>query len=134
MFMPMQPLQLNASQMTCLILPYVNLEMMELFLQEVSQDFADYFIVMQVDRASWHLSEKLEVPENIRLIPQTAYSPELNPVEHLWDALRENYFYNQTFDSNGQVRDTLAEGLNFFCSIPEKLRSLTYFPHFRITF
>jgi hypothetical protein len=41
--------------MTCLILPYVNREMMELFLQEVSQDFADYFIVMQVDRASWHL-------------------------------------------------------------------------------
>lgn len=121
-------------QMTCLILPYVNLEMMELFLQQVSQDFADYFIVMQVDRASWHLSEKLEVPENIRLIPQTAYSPELNPVEHLWDALRENYFYNQTFDSLEQVMDALAEGLNFFCSIPEKLRSMTYFPHFRITF
>ena len=43
-------------KMTTLVLPMVNIKMMELFLQEVSQDFADYFIVMQVDQASWHIS------------------------------------------------------------------------------
>ena len=32
-------------KMTALVLPYVNIEMMELFLQEVSSDFADYFIL-----------------------------------------------------------------------------------------
>ena len=42
----------NLGRMTTLVLPYVNIKMMELFLQEVSQDFADYFIIMQVDRAA----------------------------------------------------------------------------------
>jgi hypothetical protein len=35
---------------------------------------------MQVDRAGWHDTEELIIPENIRLILQPAYSPELNPV------------------------------------------------------
>lgn len=43
-------------QMTCLILPYANTKMMNLFLEQVSVEFAEYFIVMQVDRADWHRS------------------------------------------------------------------------------
>ncbi len=129
-------------QMTTLVLPFVNIGMMELFLQQVSTDFADYFIIMQVarvaqaspDRAAWHISDKLNIPDNIRLIPQTPRSPELNPVEHLWEAIRENYFYNEVFDSLEKVIDTLCEGLNFFNSVPEQLTSMTYFPHLRITF
>lgn len=41
-------------KMTCLILPYANTKMMNLFLKQVSVDLAEYFIVMQVDKASWH--------------------------------------------------------------------------------
>ena len=129
-----KPIAPNLGRMTTLVLPYVNITMMELFLQEVSTDFADYFIIMQVDGASWHISDKLNPPENSRLIPQTSRSPELNPVEHLWEAIRENYFYNEVFDSLEKVIDTLCEGLNFFNSVPQKLKSMTYFPHLRITF
>nr|MDJ0572023.1 hypothetical protein [Pleurocapsa sp. MO_192.B19] len=111
-----------------------SVKMMELFLQQVSTDFDQYFIIMQVDRASWHISDKLNLPDNIRLIPQTPRSPELNPVEHLWEAIRENYFYNEVFESLEKVIDTLCEGLNFFNSVPEQLKSMTYFPHLRITF
>ena len=39
--------------MTSLILPSADTEMMNLFLAQVAQDFADYFIVMQVDQAGW---------------------------------------------------------------------------------
>ena len=70
-------------KMSCLILPYANTKMMNLFLQQVSWDFADHFVVMQVDRASWHRSNYLNIPENIRLIYQPSYSPQLMPVEHL---------------------------------------------------
>jgi len=41
-------------QMTTLVLPYANTPMMNLFLQQVSVEFANYFIVMQVDGAAWH--------------------------------------------------------------------------------
>ena len=56
---------------------------------------------MQVDQASWHISDKLNIPEN--------------------------YFYNEVFDSLERVIDTLCEGLNSFNSVPEQLKSMTYF-------
>ena len=70
-------------QMTALILPSANTEMMNIFLNQVSQDYPDYFILMLIDQAGWHRSNRLEVPENIHLIEQPAHSPELNPVEHI---------------------------------------------------
>src|SRR6266446_10104285 len=60
--------------MTSLILPSANTATMNLFLAQVAEDFADYFIVMQVDQAGWHRAKDLHVPENIRLIFQPAYS------------------------------------------------------------
>jgi transposase len=43
-------------KMTFLVLPYSNTEMMNIFLKQVSEDFSSYFVVMQVDGASWHRS------------------------------------------------------------------------------
>src|SRR5579864_7424674 len=77
--------------MTALILPDAKTEMMNLFLEHVSKTFSKYFMVMQVDQASWHHSNALIVPTNIRLIEQPAYSPEVQPVEHIWDELREKH-------------------------------------------
>jgi hypothetical protein len=65
-------------KLTSLILPTADRDMMSLFLEPVSKTFAEDFLVMQVDRAGWHITEDLKIPENIRLIPQPAYSPELN--------------------------------------------------------
>lgn len=65
---------------------------MNIFLNHVSQTFSDYFLVMQVDQASWHFSKSLVITENIRLMKQSPYSPELNPVEHIWDDIREKIF------------------------------------------
>jgi transposase len=44
--------------------------------------------LMLVDQAGWHRSKELQVPANIRLIEQPAYSPEVNPVKHVWEELR----------------------------------------------
>jgi transposase len=72
-----------------LILPEVSTAMMQLFLDHVSASYADSFLVMQLDQAAWHQIKELRVPENIRLITQPAYSPELNPTEKLWEEPRE---------------------------------------------
>ena len=118
-------------KMTALILPSADTEMMSLFLEHVSSTFANYFIVMQVDQASWHGSKELKIPANIRLIPQPAYSPELNPVEHVWEELREKHLANRALASLDEVIDKVCEGLNQLEADPERLRSMTYFPHFR---
>jgi hypothetical protein len=111
-------------RMTALILPYANTQMMNLFLKQVSQDFAEYFIIVQVDRAAWHRSKSLQIPENIRLLPQPSHSPELMPVEHIWEDIRENYFYNRIFKSMDKVVDTLRQGLVELSAAPERLRSI----------
>src|SRR5829696_7579631 len=42
-----------------------------------------------LDRAGWHVSEDLTVPANPTLVPLPPYSPELNPVERVWEYLRD---------------------------------------------
>lgn len=57
-------------KMTALVLPYANTKMMNLFLEQVSMEFQDYFLIIQVDGAACHSSKDLVIPENIRLITQ----------------------------------------------------------------
>lgn len=118
--------------MTALILPDANTDMMNLFLEQVSQTFSKYFMVMQVDQAGWHHSNELIIPTNIRLIEQPAYSPEVNPVEHMWDERREKYLHNRSFSSLDPLIDVLCQGLNELADDEKRLRSLTNFPHLRV--
>ena len=117
--------------MTSLILPSADTEMMNLFLAQVAQDFADYFIVMQVDQAGWHRAKDLQVPENMRLIFQPAYSPEVNPVEHLWEEVREKYLHNRVFPSLEALIEVLCQALVELADDKQRLRSMMFFPHFR---
>lgn len=118
-------------QLCSLILPSVETAMMNVFLEHVSATWASAFLVMQLDQAGWHQAEGLVVPENIRLLPQPAYSPELNPVEHIWEDLREQQFPNTAVASLDEVIDRLCAGLTQLEADPMRLRAMTSFPHFR---
>ncbi len=120
------------AKMTALILPWANTEMMNIFLEEVSQDLKEFFVIMQVDQAGWHNSKNLNIPENIRLLPQPAHSPELNPVEHVWDELREKAFPNLAFKSIEEVEQALCNEIVRLQNDPNRLRSLTNCPYLRI--
>lgn len=119
-------------RMTSIILPYANTETMSIFLRQVSLDFKVYFMIIVVDQASWHLSKNLDVPENIRLVPQPSHSPELNPVEHLWEEMREKYLHNIAFKSIDKLEDTLCSALNDISNDPERLKSMTNFPYLKL--
>ena len=121
-------------RLTSLILPGANTEMMNLFLAHLAQQFAAYFVILLVDRAGWHMTPRLIVPENIRLLPQPARSPELNPAEHLWEELREKELANRAFPALRPLENALCEGLRHLATDPERVRSLTDFPYMRITF
>ncbi len=79
-------------QLDTLILPHVNGQCMQLFLDEVALRHPHERIVMVLDGAGWHQSESLSLAPNLRLLKLPPYAPELNPVEHLWDDLREKSF------------------------------------------
>jgi transposase len=65
---------------------------MNLHLQEISTQVSPgAFAVLTLDGAGWHqLGDRLVVPENIGLLHLPPYSPELNPVENVWEFLRHN--------------------------------------------
>lgn len=118
--------------MISLILPTASSVMMSLFLQQVSQAFSDKFLVMQVDRASWHSSQQVQVPENIRLIFQPPYSPEVNPVEHIWEEIREKHFANRLFSSLDETQEHLCITLNELSSKIDHVVYIAYFPHISV--
>ena len=109
-----------------LILPYANTEAMSIFLKEVSRRHADERIIMFMDRAGWHKSKGLRVPENIELEYLPPYSPELNPQEQIWDELREKFFGNKLFKTLEEVMDTAVRGLEIMERSFERLKSLAH--------
>jgi transposase len=120
-------------EMTSLILPYGNTQMMNKFLKHVSEEFKKYNIIMLLDQAGWHRSNCLKIPRNIKLIKQPSHSPELNPVEHIWDEIREKHFHNKAFRSLDEVEDTLCVGLKNLWNNHDYVKSLTNFPYLNIT-
>lgn len=112
---------------TSLILPWVDTQTMTLFLRHTAQEFADSFCLMLLDGAGWHHAQNLVLPDNLRLLFLPPYSPELNPVEHVWEYLRENHFGNDTFPSLDAVGDRLCQGLRALAAQPDLVRSLTCF-------
>ena len=61
--------------------------------------------------------------------PTSLQSPRVNPVEHIWDELREKYFGNRAFPSLDALIEVLCQGLNELSNDSVRLRSLTGFPH-----
>ena len=113
--------------MDSLILPWVNASTMSMFLATVSQRHTDEYIVMVMDQAGWHIAHELEVPKNMRLVLLPPYSPQINPAEHIWDALRENCIGNTVFASLDAADKALSKGLRSLESDPERMQSLTGF-------
>jgi transposase len=111
-------------ELDSLILPHVNTHCMQVFVDELSQRYPDERIVMVMDGAGWHRSHALKAPNNINLLKLPPYAPELNPIEHVWDELREKFFHNRVFESLDALEDQLALGLMALEKDPERLRSI----------
>ena len=66
--------------------------------------------VLLLDQAGWHLSDKLVAPANLTLLPLPPKCPELNPVENIWQYLRDNWLSNRVFPSYRALSDE-ADGV-----------------------
>lgn len=108
-----------------LVLPWADAACMNLFLAELAHRHPDEFIVLVLDGAGWHHAHTLAIPKHMSLIFLPPYSPELNPVEHLWEELREKHFHNRAFDSLDAVEEHLTLALAALERQPEKVHSIT---------
>lgn len=108
-----------------LIMPHADSEAMNIFLKTLSEQQKDERIVLCMDKAGWHTTKQLEIPNNIILWFLPPYSPELNPVELIWRELRAKYFNNRTFKSMIELEKHLEYALVDFSKNKESIKKLT---------
>lgn len=87
-----------------LVLPGCNTAMMQLHINEIAHHVAPgAHALVLLDQAGWHLTGKLRVPANMTLMALPSKAPELNPVENVWQFLRENWLSNRIFNSYEEI-------------------------------
>jgi len=107
-----------------LISPSVNTAAMNIALRQ----FADYanpksdkIIVLLVDRAGWHTTKNLDIPDGIRLFALPPYTPELQPTECAWPPLREP-LANRPIEDLDELETILIERCRYFMKYRSKLK------------
>lgn len=109
-----------------LALPYVNTDAMHLHLQEISRHVAPgAHAVLVLDGAGWHGAAALEVPANLTLLPLPPKSPELNPVENVWEYLRQNQLSLRVWPDYPAIVETCCRAWNALMAMPDRLASIT---------
>ena len=66
------------------------------------------------------------VPDNVTLLPLPTYSPELNPIENVWDYLRGNKLSHGVWDTYDAVVEACAKAWHFLTDDPQRIRSIAH--------
>jgi hypothetical protein len=109
-----------------IVMPYANTEAMNKHLEEIGRAVAPgAHAALVLDGAGWHDSADLVVPENITPMVLPPYSPELNPVENIWEYLRKNKLANRLYDTYEDIVDACCDAWNPLMALPNTIATLT---------
>ena len=108
-----------------LVMPWADTPAMSLHLAEISQavDPGAHAVVI-LDQAGWHMSRDLVVPDNVTLLPLPPRSPELNPVENVWQFMRDNWLSNRVFEGYDDIVALCCEAWNKLVDQPWRIMTL----------
>lgn len=109
----------------------VDHHVMNSFLTVTKARFSQRYCILFLDGAGAHISQDLVVPQDMHLELLPAYSPELNPVEPMWDYVREHYFANRVFQTIERVGTRLCEALRDLDADPPLVQSIAGFDWIR---
>lgn len=111
------------------MLPQANAEAMTLHLDAISKAVAPgAHGVVVADGAGYHHKAAISIPDNITLLTLPPYSPELNPVENVWQYLRQNFLSHRILDDYDEIVDACCSAWNALVNMPQRLRSITFRP------
>ena len=98
---------------------------MSLHLAEISLAVAPgAHAVVLMDQAGWHMTDKLDVPDNISIVALPAKCPELNPVENIWQFMRDNRLSNRVFEGYDDIVAHCCAAWNDLIDQPWRIRSI----------
>jgi hypothetical protein len=117
-----------------LALPYADTHAMQLHLDEIARTVRPgAHAVLLLDRAGWHTTPVLAVPKNISLILLPSRSPELNPVENIWQYLRQNQLSNRVFACYDAIVDACCDAWNALTAESGRIQSIATRPWALVT-
>jgi transposase len=109
------------------ILPYVRIDLFN----RVLADFAQHLglgkhkrIILTMDQAGWHTSDKVKIPEGVHVVLLPPHSPELQPAERLWPLINEP-IVNKSFETLDQLEQVLFRRCQVLLQPRELIRGLT---------
>ena len=105
-----------------LVMPWCDTDAMAAHLIEISAAVdPGAHAVLIVDQAGWHLTPKLAIPDNITVLALPPRSPELNPVENVWQFMRDNWLSNRIFKSYEDIVALCCQAWNNLIDQPWKI-------------
>ena len=105
--------------------PWVNTDAMQAHVDEIARNVAPgAHAVLIMDRAAWHTTNALAMPDNITPILLPSRAPELNPVENIWQYLRANWLSNRVFESYDDIIEAICEAWNNLIASTDTIKSI----------
>ena len=92
----------------------------------MSKAYDDSFNIILLDRGAFHRSGSLKIPSNVALIFIPPYSPELNPIERLWEDIKTE-IADELHSDIDALKKRVASILNGYSEA--EIRSLTGYPY-----
>ena len=104
---------------------YLNTDSVNAFFREFEKETDPAVHVFMIwDQAGFHTSKKVKLPKNVTIIPLPPYSPQLNPIEKLWQYLRQHYWSNRVYEGYDALRFAAIDAWQKTCLDKEKIKSI----------
>jgi transposase len=107
-------------------LPNLNAQCFQIYLDQFSAAYADSFNVLLLDRGKFHRAKSLIIPHNVSFVFLPPYSPELNPIERLWEDIKAQ-IANELYQTIEALMEEVASVVKGYTK--EMIQSLTSYPY-----
>lgn len=107
-------------------LPYLNSDNFQVFLNEFFKEYSSGLNIMVLDNGSFYKAKELRIPQNVIFLFLPAYSPELNPIERLWEDIKGQIAF-EIYMSLETLKNRIAEIIKNYTN--QMIRSLTSYPY-----
>jgi putative transposase len=107
------------------VMPRADTQAMPHHLDEIARSLAPKAHAILVrDQAGWHTTDKPRRPQSLSLLPLPPTSPELNPVENVWQFLRQTKLSNRVFAGYEAILTAACEAWNSLIADPARITSI----------
>jgi putative transposase len=111
-------------QSSALISPTVSAALMSTHLRMIADEAGkDVHVVLVLDGAGWHKAKDLKVSDSMTLLFLPPYSPELMPMERVWQWMRQHDLSNRVLEGEADIDHACKDSWNRLT--PERLKTIT---------